>query len=131
MIKADIRGLPELARKLNQLGDKVAGDYLERATLGGAEVIRKEASDLAPKGRTRKLTENIILETKEKSRNRVSIGIGPSTEVVSPGGVPYPKFVELGTSKMRSQPFLRPALDGSGPGVVLAMIKFLRGALRI
>jgi hypothetical protein len=39
--------------------------------------------------------------------------ISPAT---TPRGAPYPYFVEVGTRRMRAQPYLRPGLDREFPG---------------
>lgn len=120
--RIEIAGQKELLKKLKELPENVSGKYLEDAALAGAEIIRQEASNKAP-WRTGRLVSSIIKETEEKSKSSVTVAIGPKKEVF------YGFFVEYGTSKMRAQPFLRPALDGKKSDAEKAVIDALKRRL--
>lgn len=118
----NISGEKELLRKLKSLSDEIAGEYLKEAVLKGAEVIRQEASNKAPR-RTGKLAANIIKEVKEIERDSATVEIGPAKEVF------YGLFVERGTSRMQARPFLRPAIDEKKDEVEKVIISILRRRL--
>jgi len=121
-ITVNITGEKELLRKLKSLPKEIAGEHLERAVLEGAEIIREEASNRAPR-RTGKLAANIVTEVEEKEKNRATVNIGPAKEVF------YGLFVERGTSKMRAKPFLRPAIDEKKEEAEKAIINALKRRL--
>lgn len=120
-VTVKILGQQELESALNQLGAR-AEAVLEEAVLAGAEVIRDEASNRAPR-RTGRLAKNIVAEVVEKSATGVAVKVGPSKEVF------YGRFVEFGTSKMRSQPFLYPTLEAKKAEAQAAIREIIRRAL--
>jgi HK97 gp10 family phage protein len=105
-VTVKIIGEKELVTKLRALEASIAGGHLVEAARAASEVVRTEASRRAPR-RTGKLASSIVAEIRSKSRDRAEISVGPGKEAF------YGMFVEMGTSKMAAQPFLRPALDES------------------
>jgi len=129
-----IVGGPELARKLAQLSDVVAGKALERATLAGALLVQNAAKEKAPY-RTGTLRRSIHSEVTETSKTRCEVEVG--TDVVYAriqeyGGVIKPKGPHLLRWKdaksgqwytarqvtLPAHPYLRPAFDEKGTAAV-------------
>lgn len=121
-LTVEVIGADTLLRKLRQLEDAVAGDALEQAVKAGAEPIRADASQRAPR-RTGKLAGSIIVEPDEKGKTQASVKIGPEKDAF------YGLFHEFGTSKMAANPFLRPAMDEQKDAAVAAVRRELQKAL--
>jgi len=121
-ITVNITGEKKLLKKLRELPDEIAGEHLEKAALEGAEIIREEASNRAPR-RTGRLAANIIKEVKKTKKDSATVEVGPAKEVF------YGMFVERGTSKMRAKPFLRPAIDEKKNEAEKAVINALKRRL--
>jgi HK97 gp10 family phage protein len=121
-----IRGLDGILDKLRKLPDRVANNAVRRSLRKGANVIRDAARNNAkriddPETRNR-IWKNISVSSGGKKRERKAGG--PMMRVGVRGGARfnrsandlpggnttgYWRFVELGTSKMAAEPFLRPA----------------------
>lgn len=101
-----IRGLDELEAKLKKLSRVGQRKVLQKALKIGAEPIRQEAEDTAPRD-TGRLAENEIvsLSQAESAPDQAVVKIGPSMQAF------YGLFDELGTVFMVAQPFLEPALQ--------------------
>ncbi len=116
-MRVKVVGADEIARRLNVMGEK-AKEIVEPAAMAGAEVIRKAASDNAPR-RTGFLAEHIVAEVKDVQPLKATIAVGPHKDAF------YGLFVEFGHALVRggkkatrrvlgnvpARPFLRPALD--------------------
>jgi HK97 gp10 family phage protein len=100
-----IEGLKELEMRLKALPQKIAGKALYSGLMAGAEVIRKEAANRAPK-KTGRLKRNIV-----KRREKAPPGLSASVVIGVRKEAFYWRFVEFGTSKLPARPFLRPAFD--------------------
>ncbi|MEJ7746059.1 MAG: HK97-gp10 family putative phage morphogenesis protein [Luteimonas sp.] len=138
---AKVTGVDETGRRLRalpaELGSK-GGGPLRSALFQAAKVLQKEAV-LILKSKTRtdsnldgvKLSENIITKRHRNPKSvgaieRYDIGMRGGTRKLSSnrrggragktvrteGQVWYGRMIELGTSKMKARPFLRPALSG-------------------
>ena len=100
----DVEGLDELLKKLDGLPLALSKNIIVRALRKGAEPIRVEASERAPRGDDEPhLADNIITVISEQTATGATARIGPSKRGF------YGLFQELGTSHHRSQPFLLPA----------------------
>ena len=97
-----IKGLDNLQRKFNQLNANTQGRILENAAISGALPIQNDAVIKCPKD-TGNLARSIHTDVTERSNTRVMTEIGTDVEYA-----PYPEF---GTSRMKAQPYLRPAFD--------------------
>jgi len=116
-----------LKQKLEQLPNDIQQKVIVGATRAGATVIAKKAKELAPK-KTGRLQMSIgvakakkkdtdinhvkfyvVPKTKMKKSMRVQIG-GDSAKITTIDYAYYGHFLEFGTSKMPSHPFLRPAI---------------------
>ncbi len=101
-----LEGTDETLKALQKVGDALAG-HLEEAVLAGAEIVRQDASDRAPRD-TGELSANIVKEMDKKSqKGEAVVRIGPHEKIF------YGRFVELGTVKMNARPFLFPALESN------------------
>lgn len=131
-----IEGVDQVVRKLRALGPKLAKKYLGKAVRKGATIVRRAAVARAQQFDRPETTNAIYKEivTRTSARKfdaygsiKVSVGVrggakryvdnranrrgqrvGQSYE--GPGKVWYWRLLELGTSKMRAQPFMQPAL---------------------
>ncbi len=96
-------------RRIEALGNKITAGDIEDAVHNGAEIIREEMADLAPR-ETGALAKNIVRETVTKSRDVVEVSVAPDRERF------YGKFVELGaTPGPDANPFMAPAFEKKGP----------------
>lgn len=89
------------------LPSKIGLKFLRRAGRKAAELIRDEASRRAPRD-TGALSDNMTIKTKKEDDEHIAISIGPAKEQF------YGRFVDLGTKKMRAQPFLQVAIETKG-----------------
>lgn len=101
----------------------MAGAELLESTMEGAEVVRRSASEKAPR-RTGTLARNIDKEAVKASRDRAVVHVGPNKIAW------YGIFPEIGTSKQSAKPFLRPALDENRARVVDTIRDSLRRRLK-
>jgi HK97 gp10 family phage protein len=128
----EVKGLSELGDALVALGNRIARNYLRKATSDAAEVFRDEAKAHAPV-RTGAMRDAIaIFKRPNPSPTSVmyAVGVGKlriakkirrllrqatafDSHVINEGNEFYWRFVEFGTSKMKAQPFLRPALESA------------------
>lgn len=132
----EIKGLDGVVRKLRELGPKLAKKGLGASLRKGAVIVRKAAQNRARQfdrsATPAKVYKEIVVRTSSKGFDKygsvkVQIGVrGGAKRYVNnqknrragrvggryegPGNVYYWRFLELGTSKMRAQPFMQPAL---------------------
>lgn len=104
-LKTYIEGLDEAAQFMEDLGDAAAA-VLDTAARAGADIVLADAKRRVPVD-TGKLRDSLILK---KSRTRKP-NIKCEYYVTKKSGAEHFVPVELGTSKMKAQPFLRPAID--------------------
>lgn len=135
-----VLGLGDLQADFERLA-KAAGNKIVRdAVMAGARVARDKARATTPV-RTGKLKKNIAAVRARQSETpggataglRVKKPSGKKTKALKRQGKKgrtsatewdapfYWKFLELGTSKMRAHPFIRPAWDGSLPQIEKAV----------
>ena len=103
--KTYIEGLSEVENQLAKMGD-AAGEILDRAAFEGAQIVLNAARSKAPVD-TGRLRDSLILKKSKakEPKKRVQYYITKKSDVK------HFAPVELGTSKMKAQPFLRPAFD--------------------
>ena len=119
MAKIDLTGMDELLKELYAIGEKVATRAENKALREGAEMLRQEISNRAPR-KTGKLAANIV-KTGVKIKNGVRyIEVGPGKNVF------YGLYHELGTTKMPARPFIGPALEEKRSEVFSTMADVLR-----
>lgn len=108
---SNVAGLPELFRKLSDLGEAVESDDVYKVLMHGAFVLRDEAKDLAPYDPARKsgthLRDAIFAAEGDPSKDKR----GPNVIAgVNSRLAPHAVLIEKGTSRMPAQPFWRPAI---------------------
>ena len=103
--KTYIDGLPEVEKLLSEMGD-AAGEVLDKAAMEGAQIVLDDAKNKVPVD-TGRLRDSLVLK-KSKVKNAKVRG---QYYVTKKSGAEHFAPVELGTSKMKAQPFLRPAVD--------------------
>jgi HK97 gp10 family phage protein len=119
----NVQGFKELAEKMKQMAPRLAKNGLRAAVSAAAAVVRNEARNLAPVD-TGEMKRDIQMKRERDKRGSADLVASYSVYVRAgkksrlsgrARGVDkdshYFRFVELGTSKMRAQPFLRPALE--------------------
>lgn len=116
-----LEGVAELTRQLDALGKLEDGKALRRSVAAGGRVVVKAAKSLIPKGvdahRTYKgrlvapgfASRNIrAVTTLSKDKQKATVRIGVRNEAFY-----AVNFVEIGTSKMAKQQWLRPAFQST------------------
>lgn len=117
MVNAALVELSALAADLTRAG--------EQAPMAADRVLASTAQMI--------LVEMQMLTPVDTGRLRASetIQAMPGRYVVGPVGVPYAAYVEFGTSRMRAQPYVRPAvqkyLDALGPAVAKVGVDMIMG----
>lgn len=136
-MRVRLTGQDEIVRRLNMLGE-AAKEVVEPAAMAGAEVIRRAASEKAPRD-TGQLAESIIAEVKDVQPLKATIQVGPDKKHF------YGLFVEMGHALVRGSrkatkkvighvpphPFLRPALDENKQQAKAAVAEEIRRRLRL
>lgn len=100
-----LTGDKQLQRRLDALSREARQETLVKAVMSGAEIVRARTEQLAPKGKTGKLKQNIIKVVTKKTDRDVEVGVGWGDAAW------YGRFPELGTRQHSAKPFLRPAFD--------------------
>lgn len=121
--KLDFKDLEALANDLQALSKAENRKVLTAATRAGANVIRDEARRKAPV-KTGKLKRNIVTMGRRSIKPNEAVsgvhirGRNPKTgnsdnamKATDPKNSFYWRFIEMGTSKMAAQPFIRPAFE--------------------
>lgn len=118
----DFSDLLNLAEDLAVLSKAETKKVLNQAARAGAEVIRDAVEEAAPK-RTGKLARNIVVVSRKSGPGEAVAGVhirgtnpngtnsDNTTKGASRNNAFYWRFIELGTSKMPANPFVRPAYD--------------------
>lgn len=115
MTRVTIEGLPELRAKFSELADKGQKQVLRGAIAEGAKVVVKEAKRLVQVDRgdlQKAIKQSTRTSSGRTTAQRTEATIGFEKDEY------YGKFVELGTSEMPAEPFLRPALEGKAQEVL-------------
>jgi len=97
--------LDEVKKMFEDMGD-AAAEVLDKATQEGAELVFNKAKQKVPVD-SGKLRDSLVLK-KRKVKNPT---VRSEYYVSKKSGAEHFAPVELGTSKMKAQPFLRPAID--------------------
>jgi len=134
-----IEGLDDIIRKLKLLPERIGRNATRRALRKGANVIRDAARNNAKRiddpATREQIWKNIAVygggRRREKAAGGVIMRVGvrggarfdPSADGL-PGGntTGHWRFVELGTSEMRAQPFLTPAGAEKAGAAVTAVV---------
>lgn len=118
---SELEGVAELTAKLSQLGKKVQGKALRIAVREAMKPALKRAEALIPVGKVAHKTyrgrlvapgfakRNIRIRTRlSRDKEKATAILGVNREAFY-----AVQFVELGTSKMAAQPWLRPAFEST------------------
>lgn len=135
---ATIEGLDEIVRKLKSLPEKIGQNATRRALRKGANVILQAARNNAKRiddPQTREqIWKNLAVASGGRKRERQAGGVmmrvgvrggarPTSGDNGTPGGnTTHWRFIELGTSEMRAQPFLTPAGAEQAGAAVAAVV---------
>lgn len=120
MALSDIeRQFDKIAVQVRDLADEVSPADMERALHEGAKVLQSEMETQAPV-RTGELADNIIRQTVQRNKSRVTVGVGPNKHAFH--GV----IVELHQDPARRRPFMRPAFDQKHREAIRTVISDLR-----
>lgn len=122
-----VNGLSELDRRLREFGPKIQRNGLRAANYVGAKVFLEAVKRTAPV-RTGTLKANIVTFRRRGPQNQAKHSVGVKNARAKFGDTRtnrrlrrvgktyyihgpafYARFLEFGSSKMRAQPFLRPA----------------------
>lgn len=118
----DFGDLLRLSEDLEVLSKSETKRVLNEAARAGAEVLRSAVEENAPE-RTGKLKRNIIVLGRKSGPGEAVAGVhirgtnpaGTNSDVTTKGtsrnNAYYWRFIEMGTSKMPANPFVRPAYD--------------------
>lgn len=109
-----VEGLPELKRQFSALSDKMQRSALRSSLREASKPMLQEAQARVPV-RTGHLKRSLGIASSGRKTN-VQALIGPRKKFRAF----YAHIVELGSSKMRARPFLRPAFDASKDKVIKA-----------
>lgn len=128
----------ELSKNLALLTDKLQKKIMRAAVVGGANVVKKRAKEIAKaKGieDTGAVIRNIAGKVeKTDNPNYVQINIGvrhgkPKKGAKNQDDPFYWHFHEFGTSKMSARPFMRPAFEESQERVLQVIAKRLTNGI--
>lgn len=113
-------GLTEYRAAMRVAAATVGARAAAATRKSGADITR-DAKALAPVD-TGNLRASIGMTVTGDGRNgTMRVEVGPTAH--------YAAYVELGTSRMRAQPYLRPATDRHVPGWQAALEQVARGSL--
>ncbi len=121
-VAVSIEGIDELNETLDKVIKSVGPDVVEPLFMEGAKTIQAAVKAAAPKGPTGNLKKGIKVKHLEK------IGNNPRSAMVK-STAPHDHLVEFGTKPRRTKkgkytgamsanPFFRPAVDATLPGVI-------------
>ena len=114
MISGKWGNLDDALRSITALGEELSTEEVLRPGLIAAgKELRDDIARTAPRSRDNKhMADAFVVKASAEEREfgRTTVLVGPSTAKGSVGFVA--PFVEFGTSRMGSQPFVRPAFDG-------------------
>lgn len=138
-ISAELEGAPALTRKLRELGRLEDGKVLKSAGRAAGKVVVKRAQALIPVNKVNKLHKTykgryvapgfakrsikyITVLSKDKQKVTVSVGVRKEAFYAV-------SFVEMGTSRMPAQRWLRPAFQSTSSEQQKALTTHLKKAI--
>lgn len=120
MATVDVEGVEELTAKLSRLAAKADDGQLRAALLAGAKPIENAAVAKAP----------VDTGTLRRSIHSETGGIDGGVVVRVGTNVEYAIHQEFGTSRMRAQPYLRPAFDANKGNALREIKRALEAMVR-
>lgn len=155
MPSSSVEGLDNVLARLRELSSKMQKKFVAHAVRKGANIIKKAAVDKAKRFDNPKTAKRVYNEITTRTNSKlgkknggvaISVGVkggakqykntnenrrkkrvGASYE--GPGNVYYWRFLEFGTSKMKAQPFMRPAVENNVTQVTEAIVADLNDQL--
>lgn len=129
-VTVDAVGSREVARAFQRLGRDGIRELIITPTLEeGSKLLEADVERRIPV-RTGKLKSTLRRKV-NKSSARVSVGDSSTMETWNKGGVSkqLAVFLEYGTKRTKSQPFMRPAMDNCRRGIEAIAVKRMQAAL--
>jgi len=121
MNDVEIIGMEDVLKKLKVLPAKVQKNVLTGAIRASAKPIIKEAKRLVPVD-SGTLKKSIgIRKRRSRDKNIIHFSVAP----LSKKDGWYGRFVEFGTVKMASEPFMRPAFEKEGGNTIKAAKEYM------
>lgn len=120
-VKAELKGMDELMKRLEEMGRKGASIENRALKTAGEDLVKVMKSEAPFK--TGDLKESIGVSRIKSSKGRKRIEVGPT--------VYYAKFLEFGTSKMSAKPFMGKSYDSSKDRLRATMIAEIKRGLGI
>jgi len=127
-MEVKISGLNNLLIKLSVLDSRL-DNAMDEALNEIAEKIRDDAKNFVPVD-TGALQKSIRVEKKRRLEVSVVAGGGGIINPKSGREVNYAGYVEFGTSRMRAQPYMQPALEKNMNGIPRIIKRKVEEALR-
>lgn len=121
--RVKVEGLKQALDSMKRIPVALQNPVLSAAVEKGAEVVRDDASQRAPRGPTGELQDRMALVPMKGTAARAAVRVGPSARAF------YGEFLEKGTKHIAAKPFLRPALDSKRRQVINIVKAELAGAL--
>jgi HK97 gp10 family phage protein len=145
MASFNIEGLDPILKKMKGLSQKMQQAGVRRAGLKAMRLVRDDARARAKQfddpSTPNNIPKNIVVRNNSKAGKRVGgvviqVGVlggakserstrGKNASNDSGSKIWYWRFLEFGTSKMRAQPFMRPALANNVEKVTTSMVTSL------
>lgn len=120
MTTVSVRGADELQKKLVKLAEKANDAQLKTALLAGAKPIENTAVAKAP------IDTGTLRRSIHSEAGRVAGGL-----VVRIGtNVEYGLYQEMGTRRMRAQPYLRPAFNQNRVAALREIMRALKAMVQ-
>lgn len=128
-MKTDFKvdGLDDFFNNLRKMGDERANREIEeRALKRGARILSSEMQRTAPVStyNKRHLRDSIVIGPIEEKDGKPFILVAPDKKFF------YSKFLEFGTTKQPSQPFVEPSVHNKTKEILDNMADILKGLIK-
>lgn len=120
-----VEGMAEFQKRLRELDNSMRRQSLIRACRAGGEILRERMKELAPRGASGRLSEEMTMKVsgRESDIYAATVNVGPSRRGF------YGRFQEKGTQFHPPQPFMDPALLQTHQQIVREMKQELGKAI--
>ncbi|MHB8100371.1 MAG: HK97-gp10 family putative phage morphogenesis protein [Sulfuricurvum sp.] len=127
-MSAEIKGIEELIKQLQDLPEKIEKRVVRAAVRQGANIIKDKAKDNVPVNEG-DLKKSIKVKGVRGKPGTIAFVIRPTSSKKKGKSVFYGRFQEFGTSKMAAKPFMRPAYDEAGQDVIDKVVNTIKSKL--